>query len=99
MSFVPWRNENTDERGNFNHKYDGINHDKEQQRHGKPLPPGAENAEDWVVIEDTFFAVVAATVPWLAKDACLTPKADMTDGYIGTRGRVSTFVHAPKRVF
>lgn len=85
LSFIPWRNDQTDERGNYNRKYDGVNHDREQQKHGKPLPPGIDgNPDEWVVIEDTFFAVVAATVPWLAKDACLTPKAEMTDGYIGT---------------
>jgi len=74
LSFIPWRNEKTDERGNYNKLYDGINHDKTKQH--------AAESEEWVVIEDNFFALVASTVPWLAQDASLTPKAEVTDGYI-----------------
>lgn len=85
LSFVPYRNEHTDERGNYNKKYDGVNHDKQQKREQKaPSGEGDQDGEERVVIEDYFFTLVAATVPWLAHDACLAPKAEMTDGYIGT---------------
>lgn len=83
LSFVPYRNEHTDERGNYNKKYDGVNHDKQQKLEQK-APSGDQDGEERVVIEDYFFTLVAATVPWLAHDACLAPKAEMTDGYIGT---------------
>jgi sphingosine kinase len=83
MSFVPLRNEQTDERGNHNKRYDGINHDKEQQLQRRRREGDEDTEEEGVVvIEDTFFTVVAATVPWLAHDACLAPKAELTDGYI-----------------
>jgi len=81
LSFVPYRNEHTDERGNYNKKYDGVNHDKQQKLEQK-APSGDQDGEERVVIEDYFFTLVAATVPWLAHDACLAPKAEMTDGYI-----------------
>jgi sphingosine kinase len=48
----------------------------------KPYDPKTGKEGETVVVEDTFTSFVASTVPWIAHDACLTPKAELTDGCI-----------------